>query len=179
MAHSRKDAKILVGIDNSILTSYFQKPLDLDADIVMYSVTKFMNGHNDVTMGAVVLNDEELYDELAKIQIKCGSVPSPFDCYLTHRALKTLPLRMDRHSSNSLAIAKYLVEHPKVVKVHYPGLVSHPQYELSQKQSCGFSGLMSFQIDGTVNESKKFVQNLKIIASAFSLGCVESLVMLP
>lgn len=179
IAHSRNDTKILVVIDNTLLTSYFQRPLHLGADIVVYSLTKYMNGHNDVLMGAIVLNDKNLYDKLRFIQTRYGLIPSPFDCYLVNRGLKTLPLRMDRHSENSLAVAKYLETHPKVVKVSHPGLVSHSQYKLSQNQSSGHSGLVSIQLEGTVNEAKKFVQSLHVFLSSESLGSFTSFAVLP
>lgn len=178
MVHS-KNKQILVGVDNTVQTSYFQRPLSLGADIVIYSLTKYMNGHNDVLMGALVFNDAKLDKELHYSQVKYGWTPSPFDCYLVIRGLKTLSLRMDRHHANGLAVAIFLASHPKVVKVHHPGLMSHPGYELFKKQSTGYSGLLAFQIKGTVHEATKFIQNLRIFTSCASLGNCDSVVMIP
>lgn len=179
IAHSYNGTEILVAIDNTLLTPYFQRPLNLGADIVIYSLTKYMNGHNDVIMGALILNNEKLYDRLRFIQTNYGLVPSSFDCYLVNRGLKTLSLRMDRHSENGLVIAKYLENHPHVIKVNHPGLPSHPQYQLSKEQSSGNCGLLSFQIDGTINEAKKLIENLRVFASSASLGSFGSYVMIP
>lgn len=178
MAHG-KNKDILVAVDNTVLTSYFQRPLSLGADIVMYSLTKYMNGHNDVLMGALVMNDEKLHGELSHKQIEYGWSPSSFDCYLVIRGLKTLALRMDCHSANGLAVAKFLDSHPNVIKVHHPGLVSHPGHELFKKQCTGYSSLLSFQLEGTVNEAKKFIQHLRVFTSCASLGTCDSLVSIP
>lgn len=178
MAHG-KNNEIMIAVDNTVLTSYFQRPLNFGADIVMYSVTKYMNGHNDVLMGALVMNNEKLYEQLRFNQITYGWTPSSFDCYLVIRSLKTLSMRMDRHSTNGLIVATFLESHPKVIKVYHPGLVSHPGYELFKKQSTGFSGLLSFQMNGTLTEAKKFIQHLRLFTSCASQGSCDSLVMLP
>lgn len=178
-AHSRTEAKILVAVDNTYLTPYFQQPLNLGADIVMYSLTKYMNGHNDVIMGALVTNDDELYNRLRFVQIKYGSIPSPFDCYLVLRGLKTLPLRMERHFKNGLAVARYLESHPNIVKVFHPSLPSHKQHDVAQRQSSGQCGMIAVQLKGTIEQSKTFVKNLRVFCSAGSLGSYGSLAEIP
>ncbi|EAT44603.1 AAEL004059-PB [Aedes aegypti] len=170
---------VVVVVDNTFLSAYLQRPLDLGADIVMYSLTKYMNGHSDVIMGAAIMNDEALYEQLKFLQNAAGIVPSPFDCYLVNRSLKTLALRMERHKSNSLAIAKFLEKHPKVERVLHPGLPSHPQHELAKKQTYGHSGIMSFYIKGGMEESTKFLQSLEVFTLAESLGGYESLAEVP
>lgn len=170
---------VVVVVDNTFLSAYLQRPLDLGADVVMYSLTKYMNGHSDVIMGAAIMNDEALYTKLKFLQNAAGIVPSPFDCYLVNRSLKTLALRMERHKSNSLAIAKYLEKHPKVERVLHPGLPSHPQHELAKKQTFGHSGIMSFYIKGGMKESTVFLQSLEVFTLAESLGGYESLAEVP
>lgn len=170
---------VVVLVDNTFLSSYLQRPLDLGADIVMYSLTKYMNGHSDVIMGAAIMNDEALYEKLKFLQNAAGIIPSPFDCYLVNRSLKTLALRMERHKSNSLTIAKYLEKHPKVERVLHPGLPSHPQHELAKKQTYGHSGIMSFYIKGGMNESTVFLKALEVFTLAESLGGYESLAEVP
>lgn len=172
MARTHKN--IIFVVDNTLLTSYFQRPLDLGADIVMYSLTKYMNGHNDVLAGALVLNDSIIYEDLKLIQVKYGLTCSPFDCFLVNRGIKTLPLRMNKHCENSTAIAKFLQKQPYVLKVIHPALPSHPQHELARNQSTGHSGLLIVQLKGTVNEAKKFILNLNIFKSSDSLGSFTS-----
>lgn len=173
------DSKTIFAVDNTLLTSYFQRPLELGADLVMYSLTKYMNGHNDVLAGALVTNNSKLYDELKLIQVKHGLTCSPFDCYLVNRGIKTLSLRMDKHCENSAAVARFLEKHPKVLKVVHPGLSSHPQHVLAQKQSTGHSGMMVIQLHGSVNEAKKFILNLRVFMSSDSLGTCTSFAVLP
>lgn len=170
---------VVVVVDNTFLSAYLQRPLDLGADVVMYSLTKYMNGHSDVIMGAAVMNDEALYERLKFLQNAAGIVPSPFDCYLVNRSLKTLSLRMERHKSNSLAVAKFLEAHSKVERVLHPGLPSHPQHELAKKQTYGHSGIMSFYIKGGLEESSAFLKALQVFTLAESLGGYESLAELP
>lgn len=176
---------IMVVVDNTFLTSYFQRPLDLGADMVMYSLTKYMNGHSDVVMGAVCTNRDDIHEKLRFLQNTLGVVPSPFDCYMVNRGLKTLPVRMREHMKNSLIVAKFLENHPMAEKVIHTGLPNHPQYELSKRQSSGFSGMVSFYIgikggkSGGLDESTKFLQSLKIFSLAESLGGYESLAELP
>lgn len=170
---------VVVVVDNTFLSAYLQRPLDLGADVVMYSLTKYMNGHSDVIMGAAIMNDEALYEKLKFLQNAAGIVPSPFDCYLVNRSLKTLALRMERHKSNSLIIAKYLEKHPKVERVLHPGLPSHPQHELAKKQTYGHSGIMSFYLKGGMTESTVFLKALEVFTLAESLGGYESLAEVP
>jgi len=170
---------VLVIVDNTFLSPYFQNPTVLGADIVVHSVTKYIAGHSDVIGGAIMLNDTALYEELKFNQNALGVVPSPFDCYLTLRGLKTLSLRMDKHQSNALAIAGYLENHPKVTRVYYPGLPSHPQYELNLKQTKGFGGMISFEIKGGEKEAVQFLESLDLFTLAESLGGVESLIEHP
>uniref|UniRef100_A0A182JKI4 cystathionine gamma-lyase n=1 Tax=Anopheles atroparvus TaxID=41427 RepID=A0A182JKI4_ANOAO len=176
---AHKQPGIVVVVDNTFLSSYLQRPLDLGADVVMYSLTKYMNGHSDVIMGAMVTNDEQIYEKLKFLQNATGIVPSPFDCYLVNRSLKTLALRMERHKINSLAIAKFLETHPKVERVIHPGLESHPQHELAKRQTYGHSGIMSFYIRGGLDEASNFLKALDVFTLAESLGGYESLAELP
>lgn len=174
-----KNQGIIFVVDNTFLTPYLQKPLEMGADIAVYSMTKYMNGHSDVIMGAVTTNDEELGNRIAYIENSMGLVPSPFDCYLVNRSLKTLAIRMDRHIQNATEIAKFLEQHPLVEKVIYPGLESHPQYKLAKRLWKGPSGMISFYIKGDLNTSTAFLKALKIFILAESLGGFESLAELP
>ncbi|KAJ2948142.1 hypothetical protein O0L34_g9943 [Tuta absoluta] len=176
---AKKRGDVIVIVDNTFLTPYLQRPLEFGADIVMYSLTKYMNGHSDVIMGAAVLNDDELEKKLRFLQNALGIVPSPFDCYLVNRSLKTLALRMEQHKKSSLVIAKWLENHPKVTEVLHPGIPSHPQYEIAKKQMSGHSGVFSFKHSGGLKESRKFLSSLKIFTLAESLGGYESLAELP
>ncbi|KAG5673934.1 hypothetical protein PVAND_003935 [Polypedilum vanderplanki] len=178
IVHSKTKAFLVV--DNTFLSAYFQRPLDLGADIVMYSLTKYMNGHTDVIMGSASTNNDELHEKLRFYQNATGIVPSPFDCYLVNRSLKTLSLRMERHFFNSVTVAKWLEAHPKVEKVLHPALLSHPQHKLALTQTFGHSGIMSFYIkDASLEKSSKFLQVLKVFTLAESLGGYESLAELP
>lgn len=166
---------LIVVVDNTFMSSYFQNPLDLGADIVMHSVTKFMNGHSDVVMGILATSDDSLYEKLKFLQNSIGAVPAPFDCYMVLRGLKTLHIRMDRHAENALKVATFLESHEKVDRVVYPGLPSHPQYALAKQQMKGFGGMITFYLKGGINESKTFLENLCLFALAESLGAVECL----
>lgn len=177
VVHSNSKAVLVV--DNTFLTSYLQRPLELGADVVMYSLSKFTNGHHDVVMGAITTNDEKLYENIKYYQISAGLVPGPYDCYIVSRSLKTLSLRMDQHSENSYAVAKFLNEHPKVKKVFHPSLTSHPKHDISLAQSYGHSGVLSFYIEGDVEATKRFFTSLKLIRVAESLGGVDSSVAFP
>jgi cystathionine gamma-lyase len=170
---------LLVVVDNTFLSPYFQKPAILGADIVVHSITKYIAGHSDVIGGAIMLNDKALYDRLKFCQNALGAVPSPFDCYLVLRGLKTLSLRMEKHQSNAMAIAEYLENHPKVSRVYYPGLKSHPQYEMGMRQASGFGGMVSFEVVGGEKEAVKFLESLGLFTLAESLGGVESLIEHP
>ncbi|KAJ7993178.1 hypothetical protein DPEC_G00269740 [Dallia pectoralis] len=165
----------LVVVDNTFMSAYFQRPLALGADICMYSATKYMNGHSDVVMGLVSVNREDVYERLKFLQNALGAVPSPFDCYLCNRGLKTLHLRMAQHFKNALAAAQILEAHPRVERVIFPGLPSHPQYELMKRQCTGCPGMITFYIKGKLSNATSFLQNLKLFALAESLGGYESL----
>ncbi len=170
---------LLVVVDNTFASPYFQQPLKFGADIVVHSTTKYINGHSDVIGGALVLNDEEVYQSLKFYENAAGGVPSPFDSWLTLRGIKTLAVRMRQHEENAKVVAKYLVEHPRIDKVYYPGLTSHPDYELARRQMSGFGGMLSFQFKGSYADVDKVVRRFKVIALAESLGGVESLVCHP
>eukprot|EP00124_Ichthyophonus_hoferi_P002827 Ihof_evm7s212 gene=Ihof_evmTU7s212 len=174
-----KEHNIIAVVDNTFMSSYFQRPLALGATIVMHSLTKYMNGHSDVVMGAAVTNDKDIAARLGFLHNAIGTVPGPFDCYLVHRGLKTLHLRMRQHATNAMAVATFLESSPKVDRVFYPGLASHPQHELAKKQMTGFGGMVSFTIKGGVEEATLFLQSVKIFTLAESLGAVESLAELP
>jgi len=161
-------------VDNTFMTPYYQKPLLLGADIVLHSTTKYLNGHSDVIGGIVVTNSDMINEKIRFIQKAIGAVPSPFDCFLTLRATKTLAVRMEKHNQNAQAIAEYLTKHPKVKNVYYPGLKTHPQYELVKKQMSGFGGMVTFDT-GDFEVTKKFFEKVKLFTLAESLGGVESL----
>ncbi|KAL6433414.1 hypothetical protein ACFW04_006514 [Cataglyphis niger] len=167
---------IILVVDNTFLTCYFQKPLELGVDIVIYSLSKYMNGHSDVIMGAAITNKYDLAKRLRFLQNAMGIVPSPFDCFMVNRGLKTLELRMQQHMKNSLAVAKFLESHPCVERVFHPYLPSHPQHELALKQTTGHSGMISFYLKG---DERKFLKELKIFTLAESLGGYESLAEIP
>ncbi len=175
---TRKHGLILV-VDNTFLSPYFQKPLDLGADVVVHSSTKYIGGHSDVLGGAVLVNNATYYERIQYHQNAIGAVLSPFDSYLTLRGIKTLALRLEKHQENALKIAHYLASHPKVSKVIYPGLESHPQHELAKTQASGFGGVLSFEIKGTITDAEHFLEKLTVFALAESLGGVESLIELP
>jgi len=179
IAEIAKDRDIITVADNTFASPYFQKPLDLGADIVVHSATKYLSGHSDVVGGAIMLSNEEIYEKLKFAQNAVGAILNPFDCYLVLRGIKTLSIRMEKHQYNAMKIAKFLEQHKKVKKVYYPGLKSHPQYELAKKQMSGFSGMLSFEINGKLKDAKKFLESLKIFLLAESLGGVESLIEHP
>ncbi len=180
-----RERNIITVVDNTFMSPYFQKPLDLGADISLYSTTKYHGGHSDVIGGAIITSNDKLYGSLEQSgslrynQNAAGMVPSPFDCWLVLRGIKTLAVRMERHNYNAQKIAEFLESHPKVKKVNYPGLKSHPQHELANRQMTGFGGMLSFEIDGGLNDAKEFLKNLEIFAVAESLGGVESLIEHP
>jgi cystathionine gamma-lyase len=164
-------------VDNTFASPYFQRPLELGADVVVHSTTKYINGHSDSLGGAIVTRDRELAERAVFVQkYGTGSVLSPFDAYLVLRGTKTLPARMERHERNALAVAEFLEDHPKVDAVHYPGLESHPQHRLAADQMTGFGGMLSFEIDGGQPEAAAFLEDLDHVRLAVSLGGVESLI---
>jgi len=179
MATVARVRDLIFVVDNTFLGPYCQRPLKLGATISFNSVSKYINGHSDVIMGAIALNDRSLYDRLLYMQNALGGVPSPFDCYLALRGAKTLGLRMERHEANALKIADFLASHPMVTDVVYPGLKSHPQYDISARQSNCFGGMMALRVRGGLPEAKRFLESLTVIKLAESLGGVESLVEHP
>ena len=171
-----KKHNILTAVDNTFSSPYLQNPLDLGADIVVHSITKFIAGHSDVVMGAIVLNEENLANKLYFIQNSCGAVPGPQDCFLVLRGIKTLHVRMDRHCENAIQIASFLENHPKVETVYYPGLKTHPNYQVAVEQMSNFGGMISFITKGnSIEDAKKIITSTKIFSLAESLGGVESL----
>lgn len=166
---------IVVCVDNTFLSSYNARPLDLGADVVMHSATKYMNGHSDVVMGLLAMKSDELKKKLMFAQFAIGAVPSAFDCYLVNRGLKTLHVRMQRHGENGLACAKFLESHDRVAGVSYPGLPSHPQHEVFKTIARACSGMVVFYIKGGLQEAKTFLASLKVFTLAESLGGFESL----
>ncbi|KAF7489663.1 Cystathionine gamma-lyase [Sarcoptes scabiei] len=172
-------SEIIIVVDNTFMSPYFQKPLNLGADISVNSITKYMNGHSDVIMGCIATNNTELYQRLKYLQNALGTVPSPFDCFLVNRGLKTLAIRMEKHQQNALEIARFLESHKQVQKVIYPGLESHPSYHIAKKQTTGTSGIISFYIKGNIENARKFLSSLKVFTLAESLGAVESLIEIP
>ena len=179
IAKISKEKKALLVVDNTFFTPYLQNPLDLGADMVVHSITKYIGGHSDVVMGAIMLNEKALYDRLFFTIKSIGSGASPFDCYLALRGSKTLHVRVERAMQNAQKIADYLEKHSKVARVIYPGLKSHPQYELCKKQSRGPGAMISFYIKGDINTAERFLRAVKIFTLAESLGGVESLIENP
>lgn len=174
------NSDILVAVDNTFATPYLQRPLDLGADIVMHSATKYLGGHSDLVMGALMVKDEKLAEELHFIQFAAGAVAGPMDSFLALRGVKTLHIRMQRHCENGKAIANYLVQHPKVKEVFYPGLENHPNHEVAKKQMDDFGGMVSFKLhDESQQAAFTFLENTKVFTLAESLGGVESLVNHP
>jgi cystathionine gamma-lyase len=161
------------------MSPYFQNPIALGADIVVHSVTKYINGHSDVVMGIAVTNSEEWLERLKFLQNSLGAVPSAFDCYLARRGLMTLEVRMQRHAENAQAVAEYLETNEHVEEVIYPGLPSHPNHELAKRQQSGFGGMISFRVKGDISNVNKILSSLEYITLAESLGGVESLVEVP
>jgi len=171
------DAGATFCVDNTFASPYFQRPLELGADVVVHSTTKYINGHSDSLGGAIVTRDEGLAERATFVQkYGTGSVLSPFDAYLVLRGVKTLPARMERHERNALAVAEFLEDHRKVDAVHYPGLEGHPQHELARERMDGFGGMLSFEIDGGEPEAARFLEDLEHVRLAVSLGGVESLI---
>lgn len=171
-----KKHQVLFAVDNTFASPYLQNPLDFGADLVMHSVTKYLGGHSDVVMGALVVNDDQLAADLAFIQNSCGAVPGPQDCFLVLRGIKTLHLRMERHSQNGKTIAAYLKNHPKVDKVYWPGFEDHPNHEIAKKQMRDFGGMLSFSLVGNrVEDVKTVLESFNLFSLAESLGGVESL----
>lgn len=175
-----KANNIMIAVDNTFATPYNQNPLDLGADIVMHSATKYLGGHSDLVMGALMVNNEKLAKDLHFIQFAAGAIAGPMDCFLALRGVKTLALRVQRHNENAGKIANYLAKHPKVEEVFYPGLESHPNHSVAKKQMRGFGGMLSFRLKDKSREATfKMLENFNVITLAESLGGVESLVNHP
>lgn len=179
IAKRAKARGILVAVDNTFMSPYFQKPLQLGADLVVHSATKYIGGHSDVVGGVVVTSRSELADRLQFLTNSIGGVASPMDAFMCLRSLKTLPLRMEAHNSNAMKISRFLEKHGKVEKVTYPGLESHPQHELAKRQMTGFGGMITFWIRGGMPAARAFLENVKVFSLAESLGGVESLIEHP
>jgi cystathionine beta-lyase/cystathionine gamma-synthase len=175
LAHDRK---LMVVVDNTFLSPYLQQPLALGADIVVHSMTKFLNGHSDCTGGAVIVSTPEQAEKIYFVQRSAGAGLAPMDCFLVSRGVKTLAVRMDRHNSNGMAVAKHLASHPKVKNVIYPGLASHRQHEIAKRQQRGFGAMISFDL-GSLDAAKNFLNHVKLCSLAESLGGVETLISLP
>jgi cystathionine beta-lyase/cystathionine gamma-synthase len=176
LAHSRG---ALVAVDNTFATPYFQQPFQLGADIVVHSVTKYLAGHSDTIQGATLAKDAAVFEPIKFLQNATGAVPSPFDCWLTLRGLKTLELRMERHAENAAAIADALNGHPLVRRVYFPGLGDHPGHDVAQRQMSGFGGMVSFELDGTIKEVVALVSSRRYFTLGESLGGVKALVCHP
>lgn len=172
-------AGALVGCDNTFATPFLQRPLELGCDVVMHSVTKYLGGHSDLVMGALVLDDEALAEKLRFLQLAVGAVPGPFDCFLVLRGTKTLHVRMERHCSNAAALARHLAQHPRVARVFYPGLPEHPGHAVAARQMRAFGGMISFVLDGSVEDGMRFTTKTRLFSLAESLGGVESLIEHP
>jgi cystathionine beta-lyase/cystathionine gamma-synthase len=178
LAHDN-GSNALALVDNTFATPYLQRPLELGADIVVHSTTKYLGGHSDVVGGAALMNDDAVYERLKFLQNAIGAVPGPMDCWLVLRGLKTLTLRMDRHAENALAVAQFLSDHPQVKEVIYPGLPDHPQYELTRRQMRNGGGMISFVVQGGGEAARRVVARTHLFALAESLGGVESLIEIP
>jgi cystathionine beta-lyase/cystathionine gamma-synthase len=175
-----KNAGALLCVDNTFASPYLQNPLDLGADIVMHSATKYLGGHSDVIQGCLVMNDATLREKLYFIQKSCGAVPGPMDCFLVLRGIKTLHVRMQRHCENGEKMAAFLRNHPKVSQVYWCGFTDHPGYAVASKQMRGFGGMMSFTLkDDSVENARRVLSSTKVFALAESLGGVESLINHP
>ncbi len=170
---------VVIAVDNTFATPYLQRPLTLGADVVMHSTTKYIGGHGTIVGGAVITNRDDIKDKLYHVMKDFGACPSPFDAWLVNQGLKTLPLRMDRHCENAMKVAEFLEKHPKVDKVHYPGLKSFPQHELAKKQMKDFGGMVTFEIKGGYTAATKLLNNVHVMTLAVSLGGVDSLIQHP
>ena len=179
MAEIAKENGLYYGMDSTFATPVFLRPLEFGADMVVHSTTKYLSGHNQLIGGAVITNREDIFEEMKFVQKTIGAVPSPFDCWLTMLGAKTLHLRMSRHSDNAQIVAEFLESHPKVAKVAYPGLPSHPQHEIAKRQMDGFSGMMCFELEGGITAGKLLMNSVELCALAESLGAVETMITHP
>jgi cystathionine beta-lyase/cystathionine gamma-synthase len=176
LAHARQ---ALLVVDNTFMSPYFQRPLSLGADIVVHSATKYLGGHSDVIGGTLVVNRDDLFERLSFLQNAVGGVPGPMDAWLVLRGIKTLAIRMREHDHNARQIAAFLIDHPKVARVFYPGLPDHPQRDLARRQMSGFGGMISFEVKGGLEPARRVVERTRLFTLAESLGGVESLIELP
>ena len=174
-----KEHTLLYAVDSTFATPVFLRPLEYGADMVVHSTTKYLSGHNQLIGGIVITNREDIFDEMKFVQKTIGAVPSPFDCWLTLLGVKTLHLRMARHAENGQVVAEFLENHPKIAKVTYPGLPSHPQYTVAIKQMSGYSGMISFELKGGIAAGKNLMNNVKLCLLAESLGAVETMITHP
>lgn len=179
IAKKAKEVGSLTAVDNTFMSPYFQNPLDLGADISYHSMSKYINGHSDVVAGAIMLNDDELAQKIRKLQNSIGPSQSPFDSWLVLRGVKTLAVRMKQHEKNAFEIARFLEQHPKVERVIYPGLESHPHHLLAKEQMFGYGGMITFFIKGGLDAARRFLENVDLFVLAESLGGVESLIESP
>ena len=179
MAQMAQSVGALLVVDNTFPSPAFQSPLDLGADLVVHSTTKYIGGHSDLIGGAIMTRNKELFDQLKFVQFAAGAVPSPFESFLLHRSIKTLAVRMQQHERNAFAVAEFLSGHSLVERVFYPGLESHPDHHIAKQQMKGFSGMVSFDLRGSYEQVIKFIKSLKVFSLAESLGGVESLINHP
>ncbi|MFQ6673422.1 MAG: trans-sulfuration enzyme family protein, partial [Fidelibacterota bacterium] len=179
MSDIAREHELLFGVDSTFATPVFLRPLEFGADMVMHSTTKYLSGHNQLIGGIVVTNREDIFQEMKFVQKTIGAVPGPFDCWLTLMGVKTLSLRMARHSTNGQKVAEFLESHPKVRTVTYPGLPSHPQYEVAKEQMDGFGGMVSFELKGGIEASRRLMNGVKLCSLAESLGSVETMITHP
>ena len=179
MGKIAREYNIYFGIDSTFATPVFLRPLEYGADIVIHSTTKYISGHNQLIGGVVVTNREDIYEEMKFVQKTIGAVPSPFDCWLTMLGAKTLHLRMPRHASNAQIVAEFLESHPKISKVTFPGLSSHPQHKIANSQMYGFSGMLCFELEGGISAGRTVMNSVQLCALAESLGAVETMITHP
>jgi len=179
VAQIAKAHNLILVVDSTFATPYLLRPLELGADIVYHSTTKYISGHNQIIGGVAITNDEAIWEKLKFVQMSLGAVSSPFDCYLTMLGVKTLPLRMEKHSENGMAIAKFLEAHPKIKSVRYPGLPSHPQHDVAKRQMKAFSGMLTFELDGDVQTGINLMNSVHLCSLAESLGAVETMITHP
>ncbi|MDA2935823.1 PLP-dependent aspartate aminotransferase family protein [Patescibacteria group bacterium AH-259-L05] len=179
MANIAKQHKLIYVVDSTFATPALLRPLEFGADIVIHSTTKYISGHNQLIGGILITNRKDIYEAMKFVQKTIGAVPSPFDCWLTLLGVKTLSLRMKRHCESGQIVAEFLQSHPKVKKVTYPGLASHPQHNIAAEQMSGFSGMISFELKGGISAGKKLMNNVKLCSLAESLGAVETMITHP
>ena len=179
VAKIAKKHDLIFGIDTTFITPVFLRPLEFGADLVIHSTTKYLSGHSQLIGGVVITNREDLFDQLKFVQNTVGAIPSPFDCWLTLLGVKTLDIRMKKHASNAQGVAEFLENHPKVASVTYPGLPSHPMYQVAKKQMSGFSGMISFELTGGISAGKTLMNSVQLAQIAESLGSVETMIAHP